>query len=130
MRYTRRHIRPNITPLQDTLLRQCRSDYREDYTTINADKNLGQCYVKTEHLTERGVSEHLGNQEVYQRLTETAAHSFQRGFEMIFDGFITKCQNAKISKAEITYLVRGRNQRKGKLARFYMTAKMHKTVQI
>ena len=93
---------------------------------MNADKNLGTCLLRTEHATERAVSDHLGNQRTYRRLSEDEALGQQRAFERMFHKFPDKYKE-KLSEPELQYLLRGLLQRSEKLARFYLTGKVHKT---
>ena len=118
-----RNICPNLTPMQQGLIK--RLENNEIHKVISADKGMGFCILNTDHLTERGCSEHLSNTSVYQRLSRGMAETFVKGAERIMQEFMGEYKDS-IRPAELTYLRRGLHQRSGKMARFYMTIKVHK----
>ena len=122
-RYRSKKICPNLTPMQQALTRRLKKN--EEIKVIMADKNCGDACIDTEHLTERGVTEHLGNSKVYIRMTKKEAYAHLAGVERMVASFASKWQD-NLSKAEHTYLRRGIKKYRGKLARFYMTIKVHK----
>ena len=66
----------NLTKLQQAL-----------YKTMNADKNIGTTICITEHATERAVSEHLGNERTYRKLSKDEAigqRKHSKGCSIIF----------------------------------------------
>ncbi|KAL7553431.1 hypothetical protein ACHAWF_017429 [Thalassiosira exigua] len=109
--------------MQQALTRRLKKN--EEIKVIMADKNCGDACIDTEHLTERGVTEHLGNSKVYLRMTKKEAYAHLAGVERMVASFASKWQD-NLSKAEHTYLRRGIKKYRGKLARFYMTIKVHK----
>jgi len=122
-KYSKKYIWPNLTPMQNGFIK--RFGKNEIYKIISADKNCGLAVIETEHLTERGVKDHLRNADVYKRLSQGEARSQLMGVERLIESFIS--QHGKVlSKAEATYLKRGLRKNRGKMARFYTTIKMHK----
>ena len=76
---------------------------------ISADKNCGLAFVETECLTERGITDHLSNEDVYKRLSKREALGQLEGVERLMESFISQhCEG--LSKAEYTYLKRGLKQ--------------------
>ena len=118
-----RKILPNLTPMQQALVTYLEKN--EIYKIISLDKNCGLGIINTDHLTERNVSEHLSNSNVYKQLTKRQAENELRGAEMQMQRFMSK-HRKNIGKAELTYLRRGLKQRSGKMSRFYTTLKAHK----
>ena len=86
-RYQRRYISPNLTPMMNGLIKKLGKN--EMHKVISADKNCGFAIIETEHLTERGVSEHLGNPTVYKRLTQGEAIGQLQGVERLIESFIS-----------------------------------------
>ena len=98
---SRRSVWPNLTPMQIGLIK--RLGKNETHKIISADKNCGLAIVETEFLTERGISDHLSNQEVYKRLSKKEAAGQLEGVERLIESFISK-YSEELSKAEYTYL--------------------------
>jgi len=61
-------IVPNITRMQAALIKKVKKN--ETFKIISAGKNYGFTLIESEHLKERGVSEHLNNEDVYQRISK------------------------------------------------------------
>ena len=78
----------------------------ETFKIISADKNCGFALIETEHLTEHGISEHLNDEYVSQRISKQLAYSYLLWVEMMLQSFYSKWQDA-MSEAEHTYLKRG-----------------------
>ena len=97
----------------------------DDYKVICTDKNCGLAFIEMACLTEKGVTEHLSNHNVYQKMSERNARAQLRGVELLVDSFASRLQQC-LTKAEYTYLKRGLKQNKNKLAKFYTTIKVHK----
>ena len=123
---SRRRVWPNLTPMQIGLIK--RLGKNETHKIISADKNCGLAIVETEFLTERGISDHLSNQEVYKRLSKKEAVGQLEGVERLIESFISK-YSEELSKAEYTYLKRGLARDRGRISRFYTTVKVHKRVE-
>ena len=86
---------------------------------------------------QRGRKEHLGNESNYRTLTKEGALNRQRGLQIKLRYFIFKYgprdshqeppDYVCISKVENTFLRRALNKYPDRLARVWMTAKVHKT---
>ena len=114
----------NLTAQQQTLLNKFKSD--KTYKIWPTDKNLGTAITETDNYIERALQDHLNDKETYQRLTKIQIKSIQANIKYKFDLF--KSENIeKMSQAELTYFKRAREQCEGKIAKFYLTAKVHKT---
>ena len=57
--------------MQRGLIKKLRKN--ETHKVISADKNCGMAVVETEHLTKRGIADHLSNEDVYKRLSKQEA---------------------------------------------------------
>ena len=99
------------------------------YIVVEGDKNLGPCILDRAIYVERGCSEHLGNSTNYRELNDTWVQLFKKKLDYRFEAWLTKYHTRlkQISKAEATFLRRAREQNPDQLARFRMTAKVHKT---
>jgi hypothetical protein len=114
----------NLTAQQQTLLNKFKND--KTYKIWPTDKNLGTAITETDNYIERALQDHLNDKETYQRLTKTQIKSIQANIKYKFDLF--KSENIeKMSQAEHTDFKRAREQCEGKIAKFYLTAKVHKT---
>ena len=70
---SRKH--PNLTPRQYQLLLHFRES--NEYIIIEADKNLGVCILEREYYIHRAIEEHLGDREVYKRISVAEANIIQ-----------------------------------------------------
>jgi hypothetical protein len=103
---------------------------------VQGDKNLGPCILDRKEYILRGCKEHLGNEQNYRLLSETTANNLQTGLLYRFDSWLGKYRPRLpkeppvdyvcISEAEHTFLLRARSRDPRNLARFRMTAKVHK----
>ena len=103
-RYQRKDIIPNLMPDKEAMLKRLKK--HKFLKIISADKNCGFVLIKTDHLTERGVNEHLKNAEVYCRLSKGVALAYLKGVEQLIENFISKYSEC-MSEAESTFLRRG-----------------------
>ena len=71
-RYNRIHP-SNILPSQWHLINQMKDN--DDFIIVEVDKNCGGCFLLRDTYNTRGISEHLGNTNVYQPLTRDEAIS-------------------------------------------------------
>ena len=138
-RRQQRTILPNLTPSQGALVSFLRKN--DKYIVFASDKGLGPCIGQLPMYGRRAIDEHLGNATTYRRITDAMALSLHRGFMYKFESFFSthytipmedmrRGRNPEvmpISHAEAIFLRRARKRDKGKLARFRMTAKIHKT---
>lgn len=109
----------------------------DDIIIIEGDKNLGPCILDRSHYIVRGCQEHLASTRNYRQLTSQQAMTHQRGLQIQFRDWLGKFRPrfeqespvnyTTISDAEATFLRRAYKKFPDKLARFRMTAKVHKT---
>ena len=127
----RQHSYQNKTSLSNLTYGQWKLSeqmlYDDDHIIIECDKNLGgACLDRPVHNT-RGVTEHLGNAEVYQRLSKQQAINKTNHLRYRIIAFMTKWKK-HITEAEWTYLHETIFKYPvEKLARFRMSLKAHKT---
>ena len=125
----------NLTPRQWNLVKLFKNN--DKYIVVQGDKNLGPCIIERKEYILRGCKEHLGNKTNYQQLTKDQAIIRHRGLGYQFGTWMNKYRQRHrgeepvdyecISEAEETYLHRARRRDGDRLARFRMTAKVHKT---
>lgn len=124
--YMQRPTPSNLTIGQWSLARRLRTN--DDYIVIEADKNLGGCFGDLHIYTAKGVEEHLGNRDVYQPLTREEVDERQAQLKSAIYDFTVRWREAKVmSLAEDNYLNEAIHRFDGKLARFRMSLKAHKT---
>ena len=137
---SRRFMKPtlsNITPFQGRLCDKLKNN--DEMIIIEADKNLGAAIMLREDYIRKGIREHLGNDEVYKRLTKSQVHLEQKRLDYLFAGFkgkhrpfqpnenpATASTTGELSEADYIYLCRAYRQEAKQLARFRMSAKVHK----
>ena len=121
--YQKKDIVANLTTMQAALCKKLKKG--SEYKVVLADKNCGAGIIETEYYTEKGVTEHLNNAEVYQKMYKGVAFAHLKGVEMLIDSFINKFQDS-MSDAEYIYLKRALKKYSGKMFWFYMTVKVHK----
>ena len=109
----------------------------DNYIIVQGDKNLGPCILEREYYIYRGCKEHLANRRNYKQITREGAIARLIGLDYILRDWIGKYKTrdedegtppdfTTIGKAEEIYLRRCLSKLRGKLARFRMTAKVHK----
>jgi hypothetical protein len=135
LRNRRKRPRRNLSHGNWNLLHFLRKN--DIYIVVHGDKNLGPCIIDRKFYIEKGCLEHLGNTTNYKELTKEGAFNRQRGLQIQMRKFISKYRPRHeqedpadytcISDAEDTFLRRAMKQAPDKLARFRMTAKVHKT---
>ena len=106
------------------------------YIVVQGDKNLGPCILDRKYYILRGCTEHLSNTSNYRQLSRAQADALQRGLMYRFWSWFNKYspptehQPPKdwvcFSDAEVTFLGRAGRRNPDKIARFRMTAKVHK----
>jgi hypothetical protein len=134
-RRRRKRPRRNINHTSWELIQLLRDN--DTYIVVHGDKNLGPCIIDRKYYIYRGCMEHLGNERNYKPLTEEGARNRQRGLQIRFRNFLTRygprgkndepVDYVCISDAEDTFLRRAIKQHAEQLAKFRMTAKVHKT---
>ena len=134
LRNRKRHPSMNLTHGGWNLVQHLKQ--HNDYVIVAGDKNLGPCILDRSVYINRGCSEHLGNKRNYKVLTREGALNRQQGLIIQLRNFISRYGPREdyrepvnytcISKAEDTYLRRAVKKYADKLAKFRMTAKIHK----
>ncbi len=98
----------------------------KEYITIDANKNLGGCLLKRELYTCRAITNHLGDQRIYKRLTKHQGNQLQHILQYKLNLWLSKhCK--KVAENELVFLKRALKQFPTKLTRFRLTAKVQKT---
>ena len=139
----RQKIQVNLSYSQRHLLQYLRRHGR--YIVVEADKNLGPCILDRSFYIRRGCSEHLGNKRNYKIISKTKATTTMKHLHIQFRNWMTtyywdqyhdrnnKNPDAEpfdgpmgITDAEGTFLLRAIDRNPDKLARFRMSAKIHK----
>ena len=125
----------NITHSNWNLIQQLRKN--DTYIVVHGDKNLGPCIIDRKHYIWKGCMEHLGNTTNYMELSQEGAFNRNRGLQIIMRNFLTKfrprdkdekpAEHTCISHGEEIFLRRAMRREPEKLARFRMTAKVHKS---
>jgi len=90
-----------------------------------ADKNQGTALVPVPVYASAGIAEHLGNTQVYQRLSNLESVCHEKLLRQKIISFIGKWK-FRLQPAEYTFLERALEQTKGRIAKFRMTIKVHK----
>ena len=122
-----RYLRPqpsNLRPRQWRLAWTLKN--HDDFIVIEADKNLGGCFLLRRTYIERGVREHLGDQSVYRRLTKHQAMQFHHVTKYKIMIFTTKYKDL-MTEAENSFLLESLRMYPDNIARFRMSLKAHKT---
>jgi hypothetical protein len=124
-RYSR-PILSNIFPHHWRLIRRLKN--HDDYIVVEADKNLGGCILNRDTYISRTFQDHLGNTEVYRRITQEEAYDHQKSTNIILLNHINKWENEKlISEAESNYLFTALKKYDEKPTRFRLSIKVHKS---
>jgi len=121
--YQKRLSLSNLTIEQWKLSEQLlRSD---NHIVVEADKNLGGCVMERETYITKGILEHLGNKDVYKKLTRTEANNKTHIVRYKISLFLSK-HKEDLSPAERNFLHEGLFKYNDKYPRFRMSAKVHK----
>ena len=96
-----------------------------DHIVVECDKNIVGAILDRPVYNTKGVSEHLGDKNVYQRLSEKEASDRDNILRYKINIFMSKWKD-RISPAEYRFLREAMGQHKGKLAKFRMSLKAHK----
>ena len=114
----------NLTPRQWGAIDALKNNER--IMAVETDKNSGGAFIPSEIYTQSGVAEHLGNTEVYQRLSNLEAVCHKKILRTKILHFIEKYKYC-LEPVENTFLERAMNETKGRrVAEFCMTIKVHK----
>jgi hypothetical protein len=124
-RYSR-PILSNIFPHHWRLIRRLKN--HDDYIVVEADKNLGGCILNRDTYISRTFQDHLGNTEVYRRITQEEAYDHQKSTNIMLLNHINEWENEKlISEAESNYLFTALKKYDEKPTRFRLSIKVHKS---
>jgi hypothetical protein len=120
--FKKRRTRSNMLPHQRRIL----SSFRKNNTHIvmNADKNLGPCIIEREQYIKRALQDHLLDGTTYRQLTSTQANQQLELIKSRLTNFI-EYYKQKLNPTDIKYL-KGTANPKDPIAKFYITAKIHK----
>ena len=80
----------------------------DKHIVIEADKNLGGCILDRETYIKQGLLEHIGNKDVYKKLTKTQASQKMQIVRYKINIFLSKYQD-DLSPAEWHYCLFGLN---------------------
>jgi len=115
----------NLLPCYWNLIEQHKAN--DEYIIIQANKNLGGCILLQDTYITRGITEHLSDSSVYQRLSKSEAIILQNKLQNTVTNFTCKWRARQVlSKAETVYLQRGVKRKPGQFAHFCMSLKAHK----
>jgi len=114
------NLQPRQWELSSTL------KFHDMFIAIEADKNLGGCFLLRDTYIERGVKEHIGNTSVYKPLSKQQAKNLLRIINRKMSIFISKRQD-DLSSAEFHFLWESMHKYADNMARFRMSLKAHKT---
>ena len=71
------------------------------FIAIEGDKNVGGCFLSRDTYNARGISEHLGDTNVYRLLTKVQAQNHMCILRFKYDIFVGKWFDlGQLSKAE------------------------------
>ena len=113
----------NLTPRQWGAISQLKNN--DDVMAVETDKNQGTALVPVPVYASAGIAEHLGNAQVYQRLSNLESVCHEKLLRQKIISFIGKWK-FRLQPAEYTFLERALEQTKGRIAKFRMTIKVHK----
>ena len=123
-RYNRVKL-PNLFPHHWNIIKFLKN--HDDYIVVEADKNLGGCIMSRDDYIARAFSDHLGNINVYQRISQFEAYDHQIQLANKLKSLLTEWDDDKlISPAEWDFLQTSIDKYKDKPTRFRLTIKVHK----
>ena len=121
--FIKRPTKSNMLPFQRNLLTELRQNKK--FVVFSADKNLGPCIIERQEYVKHALNDHLRDQTTYQRLTKNNAQNKMGTIETRLESFLEKF-GKHLDKPDVKYLKRTVNV-KDPFAKFYLTAKIHKT---
>ncbi|MCP4745959.1 MAG: hypothetical protein GY874_07435 [Desulfobacteraceae bacterium] len=121
-----RKCQSNLLPTQLAALKWLEDN--PQLIVFNADKNLGPCIIERERYLDLALRDHLGDKNTYRQLNEAEAKTRLKSMMGTIDSFV-KVFGKKIGPNNTKYIIRKLSQvnLKNAAARFYLTAKIHKT---
>jgi hypothetical protein len=121
--FSRKQTRSNMLPHQRRILADFRTT--KSHIVFNADKNLGPCVIERDQYIRRALQDHLLDDNTYKQLTMAQAIQKIEDLKNKLNNFIDYYKN-KLTPSDIKYL-RETLEVKDPYAKFYITAKVHKT---
>ena len=116
----------NLLPSQFKLINKYKSD--DNIIVLEADKNMGGSTLLRDTYIHHGITEHLGDTNVYRPLTKREATIHQNVLRNKVVSFTRKWRALRVlTKAETIYLQRAVENNPTQFARFRMSLKVHKT---
>ena len=113
----------NLTPRQWGAIDALKNNER--IMAVETDKNSGGAFIPRAVYTQSGVTEHMGDTEVYRRLSNLEAVCHEKILRAKILRFMEKWEHC-LEPAEHTFLERACNETKGRVSKFCMTIKVHK----
>ena len=122
--FIKKATKSNMLPYQRRML----ADFRNNKTHIvfNADKNLGPCIIERAQYIKRALNDHLLDKATYQQLTIFQAKTHIDNLTNKLNEFISYYKH-KLSHTDIKFLQKSLETTKDPYAKFYITAKVHKS---
>ena len=100
----------------------------DTFMVVEGDKNVGGCIVHRTTYVDRGMTEHLGDLNVYQPLDKDAAMRRLCVLRYKYDVFISKeYEERQLSPAEKIFLPHARYMNPITFTRFRISLKVHET---
>ena len=113
-------------PHQRRALRELRQ--RKDILVVNCDKNLGPAVIERSRYIQMALSEHLTNQETYERLTRTEAMQAAADIKDNFEQWMETWEDILTKNEKFFLKTKTENIPLDKsLSTFYLLMKVHKT---
>ena len=118
-----KRTRSNMLPFQRRIL----SDFRTTGThlVLAADKNLGPCVIERATYIQRALADHLTDTKTYNKLTKLQATTKIENLHQQVVNFIGYYKR-HLRSSDIKFLTASLKV-KDPFAKFYLTAKVHKT---
>ena len=128
-RTRKRFMKPtvsNLRPSQYKTIKKLQNN--NDIMVIEADKNLGLVLYDRDEYMERAISEHLGNEDVYERIDPQRAMNMKTTTALKVRTWIQKWyRKGQLNDTEKNWLWDGSVKKyDAHLPRFRMTGKVHK----
>jgi len=119
-----RYLQPmsyNITPRQWSVSESLK--FHNQFISIEADKNLGGCFLLCETYTSRGISEHIGNKYIYKPRSRQEAINHLQVINQKISVFISKHQDEMFS-VESHFLLESLHKHSDNMARIPLAARI------
>lgn len=113
----------NLSYQQHSLIRQLKDDKR--FIVCLTDKNLGPAIIERTVYFSKAFADHLGKDQIYQRLTVNTANKIMAETKQILTDLVDKHQS-ELCEAEKTYFQRSIQKVGHRTPQFYLLFKVHK----